>query len=191
MDSNGDIYDNKKILLAIAAGDLRAFATFFNTYSPRIWQVAMKLTRSAEVAEELTQDFFIKLWDKREALTEVKSPGGYFYTLIYNLSIDYSRRKGTETRAMDAQRREVLEHGNNIQERIDERQLQKNIEKATQQLPELHQKVFRLRHQEQVSYDDIAVALGITRSTAQSYFYQSIKAIREFLDRTGSTGSAS
>lgn len=182
MDNEGQLFSERQLLAAIADGNIEAFNEFFELHKERVFHAAFKMTRSAEVSEELSQEFFLKMWDKRAELVAVQNPGGYVYMSVYYMAIDYLRRKGNEARILELKRMASNDYSNDTQERVDERQLRGYIEKAAMQLPEMQQKVFKLRYHNQESYDDISAELGITRATAQSYFYQAIKFIREYID---------
>jgi RNA polymerase sigma-70 factor (ECF subfamily) len=55
----------------ISQGDEKAFATLFNYYRNKIYGVALKLTHSTTVAEEIVEDVFVKIWSRRATLDEI------------------------------------------------------------------------------------------------------------------------
>ncbi|BAV07741.1 RNA polymerase sigma-70 factor, ECF subfamily [Filimonas lacunae] len=197
MDSEDNILLNKQLLLNISENDIESFNRFFQLQKERVYDVALKMTRSHEIAQELSQDFFLKLWDRREDLTSVQNPAAYVYMSVYYMAINYLKRRGNEARILELRRMASPHYSNDTQERIDERQLRGYIDKAALLLPRLQQQVFQLRYIHQESYEAIGELLGITRGTAQSYFHLALKFIREYIDKQflppskmGNTGNA-
>lgn len=183
MDSEENIYRDRQLFAAIAQNDIDAFTRFFHLHKQRIIEVAYKMTRTKEISEELSQEFFLKLWDKREGLDKVDNPAAYIYMSVYYMAVNHLRRRGNEARILELKRMTEKDYNDDTRQRIDERQLRKQIAEASVQLPEVQRKVFELRYQEQISYEDISTMLGITKGTAQSYFHLAIKTIRETLDK--------
>lgn len=183
MDSEDLLQRDRHLLAAIARDDIEAYTRFFNLHRQRVVEVAYKMTRTAAIAEELSQEFFLKLWDKRAGLEAVENPAAYLYMSVYYMSVNYLRRKGNETRILQLKQMTETDYSDDTRQRIDERQLKAQIEVAAARLPEVQRKVFDLRYNGQVSYEEIGGRLNITRGTAQSYFHLAIKHIRESLDK--------
>lgn len=182
MKTNDTVYADKALFARIAEGDIAAFDRFFKLYRQRAVEIAYKITRMDAVAEEIAQEFFLRIWDKREGLTAVENPGAYMYMSIYYQCVNHLRRKGQEQRILELKRMTQADYNEHTQEWIDQRQLEGNIEKGMARLPELHRKIFELRYKHQVSYKEISEMLGITVGTAQTYFSQAIKLIRQHID---------
>lgn len=184
MDNGQNTYKDKALLEMIARGNEEAFSLFFERHKQTVFEVAFKMTRSIDMAQELSQDFFLKMWNKRQALTEVINPGAYLYMSIYYLSIDFLRRKGRDENRVEELRRMAggIVHNNDTQEKLDERQLRSYIDQAAARLPDLKKKVFEMRYKYQESYDDIAQALNISKGTAQVYFHNAVSFIRTYID---------
>lgn len=183
MDSEDLLHRDRQLLAAIAGNDIDAYTRFFHLYKQRVVEVAYKMTRSAAIAEELSQEFFLKLWDKRAGLEAVENPAAYLYMSVYYISVNYLRRKGNEARILELKRMTETDYSDETRQRIDERQLKTQIDEAAARLPDVQRKVFELRYNGQVSYEEIGGMLQITRGTAQSYFHLAIKHIRENLDK--------
>ncbi len=66
------LFDEAEVLLQVAAGSERAFAVLFRQYSSKVFSFALKLTKSEELAEEVVQEVFIKIWLTREGLGDIR-----------------------------------------------------------------------------------------------------------------------
>lgn len=81
------LFDETEILLQVAAGNERAFTILFRRYSSKVYSFALKLTRSEELAEEVVQEVFIKIWLNREGLGEIQEFGAYLNRINRNHSL--------------------------------------------------------------------------------------------------------
>ena len=66
----------------MAEGDEAAFTFIFNQYQGKLYSVAVDITHSPEIAEEIVQDVFLKLWLKKEKLSLVESFSGYLFIIM-------------------------------------------------------------------------------------------------------------
>jgi RNA polymerase sigma-70 factor (ECF subfamily) len=79
--------EEKELLEKIAAGDHVAFTTLFDNYHHSLGAFVFSITKSKELAEEITLDVFLKIWMTREALAEVKNFKAYLFTVSRNAAI--------------------------------------------------------------------------------------------------------
>src|SRR5882757_9255154 len=84
---------DQNVLLLLAAGDKEAYAAVFEKYWDSVYGFALRLTKSPEMARDLAQDIFLKLWDHRHKLPEVRSFPSFLYTVTRNLVHDHLRKK--------------------------------------------------------------------------------------------------
>ncbi|GGH65723.1 RNA polymerase sigma-70 factor (ECF subfamily) [Filimonas zeae] len=181
-DTELDIQLDKQLLAGIAAGNADAFSRFFELHKKRVFGIAFKMTRSAESARELSQEFFLKLWEKKGDVVTVHNPGAYVYMSVYYLSIDFLRRKGNEQRVLELKKMVTRDYTNETQEWLDERQLLAYIQQAADKLTGQKKRVFEMRYVHQKSYEEIAEALKISKVSAHTYFYEALKVIRAYID---------
>ena len=71
------MYDQQDIRARVALGDQQAFGLLFNYHWPQVYGIGLRLTKSPEKAQDLAQDIFIKLWENRHRLSEVKEEDAY------------------------------------------------------------------------------------------------------------------
>jgi RNA polymerase sigma-70 factor (ECF subfamily) len=181
MLANKNPLEIKEVFLAVAKGRPEAFESFFELYKAKVYEVAYRMTKSADIAKDLSQNFFMDFWQNREKLSAVNEPGAYIHTSIYHLALRYLRLKGYEERYLDLVKLGTKNYSNDTEERIDLRQLQELLNLAIGQLPSIKATVFKMRYHEKMEYELIAADLGITLSTARSYFSDAIRSIREFV----------
>lgn len=173
-------YDEKELLAEIAAGDERAFRELFDLYKERFYSLALKMTRSDEIAEDIVQDVFMAIWDKRKILTEVDNPPSYFFTIIYRRVYRYYRKMALERKLLQVIP-PAKESVNTTEEMVLAHESNKLILQAISRLPSQQQLIFKLIKQEGLSRNDIASQLHISPNTVRNQLSDAIKSIRIFL----------
>jgi len=89
----------KELLRQIALGDEASFSLVFEQYQDKVYKAAWLYLKSEELAKEVVQDVFIKLWSKRTELGGVASFSSWFMTLAKNHIIDYVRKLAVQQAA--------------------------------------------------------------------------------------------
>ena len=173
-------YDEKALLLGVAAGDERAFRELFNLYKERFYAVVLKMTGSDEVAEDIVQDVFMNIWSKRESLTGIENPSSYFFTAVYRRVYHHYRKTALERKLLQAvsARKESV---NTTDETVLANESSELISQAVAKLPPQQQLVFKLIKQEGLSRADIAQQLQISPHTVKNHLADALKFIRAFL----------
>jgi len=139
--------------------------------------------RSDEAAEDLVQDIYLKIVDRRDETIE--NPAAYLYRLGTNLMLDRIKVRRR------AQARDAQWHGTNVAPRVTARrrasapadeaaaaklQLSRILE-AVRALPPAAQQAFRLHKLEGLSHAETAAAMGVSRSSIEKYMMASLKLI--------------
>lgn len=168
-------------MLRISEGDEVAFRTLFDHYRKKIYALGLFLTKSENSAQELVQDVFLKIWEKREKLREVTYLNAWIRTIARNISIDYLRVRAVEKLGIAHL---VAKDGSGCftQNDVADREYQQLLETAVRQLPPQQQKVYILHRQQGLSHEAIAEALSISVLTSKKYMKLALKSIRVFLE---------
>ncbi len=176
-------YDEKALLGMIADGDERAFRQLFDLYNERFYAIALKMTRSDKVAEDIVQDVFMNLWIKRESLANVVNPSSYFFTAVYRKIYHYYRSEALNRKFLHSVS-PVENFACATEERVLAHESEALISKAISQLPPQQKLVFKLSKQQGFSRADVAHQLNITPNTVRNHLADAIKFIRNFLRNT-------
>ena len=87
---SSELSNNEKgLLLQLIDGDTDAFAEIYDLYKDRIFAFAFTLTKSKEIAEEATQEVFVKLWEKRDQINTKYPLTPYIKKITYNYIISF------------------------------------------------------------------------------------------------------
>ena len=179
-------YDEKAIILKIAAGDESAFRELFDLYRERFYAVALKMTRSDEVAEDIVQDIFMHIWTKRESIMDVENPSSYFFTCVYRRVYQHYRKIALEKKLLQGVS-SSKESVNTTEEMILAHESENLVSQAIAKLPPQQQMVFKLSKQDGLSREDIACQLHISPNTVKNHLSNAIKFIQAFLRNSAVT----
>lgn len=181
MNENGE----RDLLERIAQGDTKAFATLFDLHSEHMGAFIFGITRSRELAEEITMDVFLKIWMARETLEDVTNFRAYLFTISRNAAISALRKLMT-SRAQEARWLQDPVSQPTAGDGEKERYLTL-IDEAISELSPQRQKIYLLSRREGLKYEEIAVRLGLSRFTVRAHIQQAVEFIRRYVkSRAGS-----
>lgn len=180
MPDCSSLYDEKVLLAEVATGDEQAFKKLFDLYKERFYSVTLKMTRSDEVAEDIVQDVFMNIWNKRERLADIDNPSSYFFTAVYRRIYHHYRKIAQEKKLLQVAP-PVKQSGNTTEEMVLAHESDELISQAISKLPPQQQLVFKLTKQEGLSRDYVARELHISPNTVKNHLADALKFIRTFL----------
>ncbi|HWC74639.1 MAG TPA: sigma-70 family RNA polymerase sigma factor, partial [Gemmatimonadales bacterium] len=138
--------------------------------------------RSRETAEELVQDVFVRLWERHEAIAEVRA---YLFRAVRNAALTWLRHHRIERR-LELAPEDGAPPGMGAPVRpadatVESAELRAAVRRAVAGLPEPYREVLTLRTQHQLSYPEIAAVLDIPLKTVETRVTRAFKALREVL----------
>lgn len=176
-----DLYDEKETLVELARGDEAAFVLLFNQYSPKVYRTSLKFLNSKELAEETVQDIFMDVWLQRERMSEVLNFGGYLHGMVRKQVFDVFK-KNTAFSDM-VKELNVHEPVENLTEQIiQENEYDEFLQEIIGKLPEHQQEIFRLAKEEELSHEEIAERLNLSRLAVKSHMKRILRFIRVRLE---------
>jgi len=163
------IHNEKEILRRVSEGDQRSFTLLFDLYYQNLGIYIYKITESREITEEIIQDVFIKIWEKRDELTSIDSFKAYLFVLSKNKTLDYLRKIAKARVRQLALQQEIEEDSYEIDNLSPLEEYSLIIEETVSQLPPQQQKVYHLSRHEKLKYEEIAVQMGISKETVKKH----------------------
>jgi RNA polymerase sigma-70 factor (family 1) len=176
---------DRELFRRISESDAVAFTEFFNYYSARLAIYVSKFLKSDNWAEEIVQDVFMRLWSTRENIRDLEYPVSYLYTMAANRTKDYLAKKGREIKLQHFLEHTTSNSNNYTQEELDYRISAQLFARAIRELPERRADIFRMRHEQGLSYSEIAEQLNLSKNTVRNHLTQATQDIRDFLLRHG------
>ena len=177
-----DRSEEKRLFAELAKNNEKAFEQLFHTYYGHRCFFASRILSEDISAEEIVQDFFVKLWEKRHQITIDSSVKNYFYRSIKNLCLNLIQHNKTKLRHAQT----VLSENKNNQTEKDgfyEIDLAKKIEESILSLPEKRRRIFRMNREEGLKYREIAEKLNISIKTVEAQMSLAIKALKDKLKK--------
>lgn len=162
--------------------EIIAFERMFKSYYSGLCGYAFKLLHDAAVAEEMVQDTFAKMWEKRASLNMARSRESYIFRALHNNCMDVIR----ENSRRQAMEQEVRMMSGFQDEPADERQLRQSfleqkVMAAVRSLPAQCRQVFELSKINKMKYKEIAEKMNISPKTVENHMGRALKKLREDL----------
>lgn len=176
--------DEKIQLEKLRLGDSEAFCFIYDRYSLPIYRKLLKMLKVEFVAEEILQNVFIRIWEKRYLIDPDKGLKPYLYQVAQNLVYDFYRNLAREEKLQSEVRRSTAEMSETTDEQYYFKETNQLLEKAIDRLPDQQRLVFRLCKQEGRSYDEVSELLGISTSTINGHIVKATKKVKTFMFQT-------
>lgn len=161
--------------------DGEAFEQLYQLYSGRLFGYLIKLVKSEVFAQELLQDTFIKLWNKRENINPEKSFRSYLFRITENNVYDFFRKAARDKKLQDALIKSACENYQHVEENLLTKENEQILQDAINLLPPKRRQIFQLIKIEERSYDEVSALLNISVSTINDHIVKAMKSIREAL----------
>ncbi len=170
-------HKDQDLLDAIRHDDEGAFSELFKRYGRKVYKLAYCRVRSREAAEEIVQNLFISLWDKRTTLS-INNISSYFYAAVKHKALNILESRIVHKKYWDYYKN-FIPHQENLTERtVEFNDLMEAIEERMEYLPEKSKKVFTLNRLEGHSITEIANTLNLSEKTIRYHLTRSLKELR-------------
>ena len=157
----------KDLLNKVAEGNEDSFRQLFSKYHQQLGTHIFRITNSVDLAEEIVQDVFLKIWMSREALSGVHNFKAYLFVISKNHTLNCLRKLSKERMYMKKCEDDFARENVYDEEPID--LYHSLLDEAINQLPAQQQKVYLLSRHERLRYAEVASELNISRETVKKY----------------------
>ena len=158
--------------------DAREFKQQFLPQYKLLYRVAFHLTGNAQDAEDLLQDTYLKLWQKRDDLPDEAMKEAYLVTMMKNLFVDQRRHKRIDT-SEDIEAHASPPDERSLDEQIDSRDEVKQVEGLIRQLSERDAKIIQMHLMEDRSYEEIESDTGLSQGNIRIIVMRAKKKIKQ------------
>lgn len=181
----------RKLLRRMKEQDSQAaFRDFYNLTYDRLFRIAYYYVKKEEWSQEIVLDVFMKIWEQRPTLPDIKSIEDYCFVLVKNASLNYLEREcRLGTIATDSlPEPEAREYS--PEESVISEELFAIYVKALDRLPERCREVFIRIREEKETYAQVAEALGISTKTVDAQLQKATTRLKEMI-QNAETGTSS
>jgi len=160
------------------APELASFEAAFRAYSASLCEFVYTYVRSREIAREVVQDLFLRVWELQETVAPPPLTKTYLFTAARNRALRYVRHRRVEARWEERAAREAERTARSADEELRCDELADAAARAVADLPERCRLVFTLSRQQHLSYAEIAQALDVSVSTVETQMWRALKILR-------------
>lgn len=173
--------EEKHILEALSLDDKNAFEQLFITYYPKIKQFLHGFVDSQEESEDLAQDVFVKIWQKRQSLADVENLNAYLYRIAKNVLYDHIEKSKHTHRILSENEAVEIPTLDSIEELIFADELNDLIRLKIKQMPPQRKTIFTMSRHEGLSNQEIATRLNISKRTVETHISAALADLRKIL----------
>ncbi|MDR1331466.1 MAG: sigma-70 family RNA polymerase sigma factor [Tannerella sp.] len=162
--------------------DAKEFTECFYPFHPKLYRVARALLDSPDDAEDILQDAYCRLWDRRSELSELRRPEAFCVTLVRNLCIDFLRSPGRRTDDEAADGALQVEAHTTPESDFVSGESVRRIETLIYRLPEKQRTVMQMRACAECTSEEIEAATGESAANVRVLLSRARKTLREWLN---------
>ena len=163
----------------IKASDEAAFSKLFHRLYPRMIKFCWRYTQTKSVAQDIVQESFIKLWNKRSNIDPAQSILAYIYQIVRNNSLNHLRDNSTDDIAIGDLPKNALKSTEYVPEvTTAEDKNGKQMLKFIDRLPERQREAIRLSRFEGLDHEEIAYVMNISPRTVNNHIVAALKTLR-------------
>ncbi len=174
------MYSDKELFHLISQEDEAAFALLMEKYWNLLYSQAIAYLKDTFKAQDLVQDVFLVIWKTRQKLHDVESPADYLFIIARN-KIFNEARKRIMLPLSDTVEDYYIEKSSQPDQLLNTRNINALIQSAINQLPPQRKRVFELSRNEGLTYEAIAVRLGISRETVKVQMVKALSFLRHVI----------
>jgi len=182
--SSEGIHNEKELLLQIAQGDRDAFRVLYTAYFPYVQQYVSLFEPTRASLDELTQDVFVRIWEKRARLNGVESFKNYLFLVTRNVVFNFIRALKVRQKVQELNESTDLAT-NELEHDLLFRQYYRIAIEAMDKLPPGRRKVLKMSIDDGLTLDEIALQLNITRAGVKKQLYAATAFVRQYLQEHG------
>lgn len=162
------------------AGDRESFNQVFRRYYSPMVRFCVRYVADSDLASEIVQDLFVKLWSNREKISFNTSFESYMLTSVRNSALTYINKERSHA---EANLRIYSEESDNTDpsETLQSNNLEESYRKILKDMPEKRREVFLASRYDGLKYSEIAEKLGISQKTVEAQMSAAIKQLKDGL----------
>jgi RNA polymerase sigma-70 factor (ECF subfamily) len=162
------------------AGDRESFNQVFRRYYSPMVRFCIRYVADSDLASEIVQDLFVRLWSNREKISFNTSFESYMLTSVRNSALTYINKERSHA---EANLRVFSEESDNTDpsETLQSNNLEESYRKILKDMPEKRREVFLASRYDGLKYSEIAEKLGISQKTVEAQMSAAIKQLKDGL----------
>jgi len=166
------------LLQGIREGDDKAFSILYKQYLPIVNKFVLLYVKSPELSKDLTQEIFIKIWEKRVNIPEIDSLKSYLFVIARNHTFTFLKKASAEDSLKEKIILSSSSFCNSTEDQIHSAEYASHLQRILNRMPHQTQKIFELCRVEEKSYQEVSNLLGISKDAVKKHMVRSMKIIK-------------
>lgn len=162
--------------------DKEDFSEIYLQYFESLCLYAYRFFPEKEEAHDIVQEVMVKIWEKKESISEIGNMKGYLYRAVYNGCINKLKKLKVRDKYADQRRLRLLEiELESFEETFFQWELREKINDEVDKLSPQEKKIFMMRYKQLKRYKEIASILNISERTVETHIQNATKKLRAAL----------
>ena len=175
-------FTDNELQLYLVQGNEQAFTVLYERYVTDIESIALKVLKSEALADDATQEVFIKIWNNRNQLQHVKVFKAYLIITARNHALNTLKSAFRSEVVMADIVNTFVDQRNTIDEELLSKEYLQFIQQVLDRLPARSREIFNKCRMQEKSYDEVADELGISRNAVKNHMVLSMKVLRKAVE---------
>jgi RNA polymerase sigma-70 factor (ECF subfamily) len=168
------------LLQRLQQGSEHAFTVLYDKFSKPLYRNILRLVKDEDIAQELLQDLFLKIWDIRAKINPEKSFKSFLYKIAQNLVYTHFSKIAKNERLIAKLAISYAEYDDNVEEKLISKENHQQLKMAIDSLPPQRKLIYSLCKLDGKSYAEVSQELGISTDTVSSQIVKANKAVRMY-----------
>ena len=177
------LINENALLNQLAAGSQDAFTELYLHYSPVVYDALLYFLKTEQEADELLQQLFITVWEKRQQLAGAQNLEAYLFMMTRNRVLNHLKKRAREQQFISRYSTRAARPAPDPESGFLQKQYEELLQKAIGSLPPQQQRVYRLAEEEELSYEEIAVQLAVSKLTVKKHLELARRQVRAYMRR--------
>lgn len=180
--TQNNFHIEKDLLSEVSKGNEKAFRALFTAYYNQLNNYIFSITKSKQIAEELAMDVFLKIWLGRDIIPQIEKFDAFLFRVAHNKSIDFLRSVARDLKFQDLLW-DQIQIANNTQadSSVILHEYEAKLREAVSLLSPQRKKVYQLSREQDMTHDQIAAQLKLSKNTVNNHIVEAQRFIRSYL----------
>lgn len=172
---------DNELIFQLQKGNVRAFNSLYEKYHQALYRNILKITKNQQAAEDILQDVFVALWERRMELKEDKALNGWLFVISFNKAINYTKKELTRLHAKNnlSAIYSEISHEDDYPEIYE--QQRGLLQEAMTSLSPQKRSVLMLCKIEGKTYEEAANTLNISKYTVKEYLSEAMNLVKVYI----------
>ncbi|MEW6709581.1 MAG: sigma-70 family RNA polymerase sigma factor [Candidatus Riflebacteria bacterium] len=177
---------NEETLMAkLKSGEMPALGELYEMHSASVYRYALRITRSKELAADITQDVFVKIWQFKDRYKPENLFKSWVMRICSNLCLDRIKHHENRNTSFEYSEIEIAGKDQSVEDEVVYRQLGEALARCFYHLSDAHQQLLALRLDGELSVVETALALGCSVRTVHNQTALAVESLRRMAAQTG------